>query len=99
MDYVYRRINDTADAVQRELAQVKLRHSNGIYPISDRQVESEDLSLRVASHLEDALLTIRLAAIYAERVEWLTSGDDGEQSFCERLERQLSEAKLTGGVE
>lgn len=63
-----------------------------------KQIKSADLSLRVINYLEDALLTMRLAAIYAERVEWLTSGDDGEQSFCERLEEQLAEAKRTGGV-
>lgn len=77
------------------------KDSNGnrkFWKIADKQIESEDLSLRVISHLEDALLAMRLAAIYAERVEWLTSGDDGEQSFCERLEEQLAEAKRTGGV-
>ncbi len=61
--------------------------------------ESKELSVRTIKHLEDALLTMRRAAIYAERVEWLTSDDDDEQSFCERLEKQLSESEKTGGVE
>ena len=60
---------------------------------------SRELSERTIKHLSDALITMRRAAIYAERVEWLTSDDDDEQSFCERLEKQLSEAEKTGGVE
>lgn len=78
-----------------------VKDSNGkrkFRKIADKNIESADLSLRVIKHLEDALLAMRLAAIYAERVEWLTSGDDGEQSFCERLEEQIAEAKRTGGV-
>lgn len=59
---------------------------------------SRELSERTIKHLSDALITMRRAAIYAERVEWLTSDDDDAQSFCERLEKQLSEAEKTGGV-
>ncbi len=61
--------------------------------------DSRELSERTIKHLSDALITMRRAAIYAERVEWLTSGDDSEQSFCERLEDQLSKVEKTGGVE
>lgn len=129
MEYVYSRINEAANAVQRELAQAKLRHSNGIYPtettgykkhylkgadgkfIKDAKGKcrfllvatghrtSPKLSERTIRHLENALITMRMASIYAERVEWLTSGDDDSQSFCERLEEQLENAKKTGGIE
>lgn len=34
---------------------------------------------------------IRKAAVYAQRIDWLLSGDDGEESFHERLKEELDE--------
>ena len=38
---------------------------------------------------KDAVKTLRKAAIYAQRIDWLLSGDDGEESLKERLEEEL----------
>jgi hypothetical protein len=32
---------------------------------------------------------LRLAGIYAQRIDWLVSGDDGEAAFLQRLEEDL----------
>ena len=32
-----------------------------------------------------------MAAIYAQRIDWLLSGDDGEESFKRRLKEELDE--------
>ena len=34
---------------------------------------------------------LRKAYIYAQRIDWLLSGDDGEESFHERLKEELEE--------
>ena len=34
---------------------------------------------------------LRKAQIYAQRIDWLISGDDGEESFRERLKEELDE--------
>lgn len=34
---------------------------------------------------------LRLAYIYAQRIDWLLSGDDGEDSFRKRLKEELGE--------
>lgn len=34
---------------------------------------------------------LRIAAIYLERVDWLLSSDDSEESFRERLKEQLAQ--------
>lgn len=34
---------------------------------------------------------LRLAYIYAQRIDWLISGDDGEDSFRTRLKQELNE--------
>lgn len=37
---------------------------------------------------------LRKAAIYAQRIDWLLSSDDGEESFLERLNEDLKESGL-----
>ncbi len=40
---------------------------------------------------KDAVKILRKAAIYAQRIDWLLSGDDDEKSLKERLEEELKE--------
>lgn len=51
-----------------------------IYP-----VESEEVQER----MRHAIRALKIAKIYAQRVDWYLSGDDGEESFLERLDREL----------
>lgn len=43
--------------------------------------------------MKRAVYVLRLAHIYAQRVDWMLSGDDGEDSLVERLEEELKELK------
>lgn len=36
-----------------------------------------------------SLLHLKKAIIYAQRIDWLVSGDDGEESFHERLKSDM----------
>ena len=38
---------------------------------------------------KEAIKILRTAEIYAHRVDWLLSGDDGEKSFLKRLKEDL----------
>lgn len=40
---------------------------------------------------QNAVNYLKLAQIYSHRVEWLFSGDDGEDSFIKRLKEEISE--------
>ena len=40
--------------------------------------------------MREAIKQLKIAAVYAQRVDWLLSGDDGEESFIERLEENLN---------
>ena len=40
---------------------------------------------------KDAVKILRKAAIYANRIDWFLSGDDGEDNLKERLEEELKE--------
>ena len=45
----------------------------------------------VLRRMEEAVYALRRAAIYAQRTDYLISGDDGEELFMERLKKELAE--------
>ena len=45
------------------------------------------------NEFETARKVLKLAYVYAQRIDWLLSGDDGEDSFHIRLQAQLGELK------
>lgn len=46
-------------------------------------------SPEIIKRFEDAVVHLRKAQIYAQRIDWLVSGDDGENSFMVRLDEEL----------
>jgi len=46
---------------------------------------------KVQEKLREAIKALETANIYAQCVDWLLSGDDGEETFLERLENELKE--------
>lgn len=51
----------------------------------------EDLAKVTLDKMEEGLEILQKAKIYAQRIEWLISGDDSEESFHRRLEEDLKE--------
>ena len=45
----------------------------------------------VIEKMKEAVKTLHIAQEYAQRVDWLLSGDDGEESFLSRLEENLKQ--------
>lgn len=45
----------------------------------------------ILEEFKKGLKILKTAAIYAQRIDWLLSGDDGEESFKERLKEELDE--------
>jgi len=45
------------------------------------------------AQFEKAVKALKLAYVYAQRIDWLLSGDDGEDSFHIRLQAQIGELK------
>lgn len=48
-----------------------------------------DYSEETITRFKEAVLFLEVAAIYAQRVDWLVSGDDSEESFRKRLSADL----------
>jgi hypothetical protein len=45
----------------------------------------------VIEKFKEGVKALRIAQIYAQRIDWLLSGDDGEESFLRRLKEELNE--------
>ena len=50
-------------------------------------------SKEVQEKMREAIKALRVSYIYAQRVDWYLSGDDGEESFLSRLEQELKEVE------
>lgn len=47
----------------------------------------------VIEEFKKGLTSLQIAYVYAQRIDWLVSGDDGEETFIERLNDDLSKLK------
>lgn len=45
----------------------------------------------VIEKFKESVVILRKAAIYAHRIDYLLSGDDGEESFLKRLQEELEQ--------
>jgi hypothetical protein len=45
----------------------------------------------VIEEFKKGLSYLKIACVYAQRIDWLVSGDDGEESFFKRLEEELND--------
>jgi hypothetical protein len=48
-----------------------------------------EYSPEVLKEFKTAVLLLTKAAIYAQRIDWYLSGDDGKESFLRRLDEEL----------
>ena len=46
--------------------------------------------LQTIEEFKKAVKALRIAQVYTHRIDWLVSGDDGEDSFHSRLAKDLS---------
>jgi hypothetical protein len=57
----------------------------------DEDATYEEYSEETIKEFQNAVKYLLIAKEYAQRVDWLLSGDDGEDSFHERLKEDLNE--------
>lgn len=51
---------------------------------------------QVIEKFKEAVVLLRKAEVYAQRIDWLLSGDDGEESFLKRLQEELEVVEQVG---
>ena len=52
-----------------------------------------DYGLLTLAEFHRAIRILRMAEVYAQRIDWLVSGDDSEKSFHRRLAEDLEKIK------
>lgn len=77
-DYQQFQIGQLADQLQEEITNC---------------AEDRSVSEKTVMEMRTGLRYLRLAYIYAQRIDWFLSGDDGEETFHKRLKTDLE--KLT----
>lgn len=83
-DYIQYRISQAADEVNQYIRRCESdeRDEYGYKP---------EYSPETLQKFRECELTLRKASVMLHRVDYLASGDDGEDSFHSRLDKELSE--------
>jgi hypothetical protein len=81
-DYKQYQIEDIADEIE-ELIEDNL--------FKDEYGYCRNYSAETLDRFVEAVKALRIAEVYATRVDWLVSGDDGEDTFHQRLRADLRE--------
>ncbi len=53
-----------------------------------------EFSEETLNRFAEGLAILKMAYIYAQRIDWLLSGDDGEEYFHRRLLQDIEESKI-----
>jgi hypothetical protein len=96
-EYKQYQIREIADSIERELNnQGKLKSKEDLWNDEvyyKKYPEEKQYSIypkEVQEKFKEALKALRIAEIYAHRVDWFLSGDDGEDVFIQRLSEELA---------
>ena len=104
-EYAQYHINDIANAIEEYINGYSLDEEDINDYIKSRWLEDKekeyirknkhtkpnpfDYNKETIKELKKGLAILRKAYIYAQRIDWLLSGDDGEESFHKRLKEDL----------
>ena len=105
-EYQQHRINVIIESIQeeidkngREKTKEELREWGGYDPEYYEKYPDEkyyhEYSADVINEFKIGVEKLKEAYIYAQRIDWLLSGDDGEESFLKRLKEELNKLKNT----
>jgi hypothetical protein len=76
-EYKQNNINYIADQIEEVVLKNSKKKIDNKYPEE------------VIEKFKEGIDILRKAAIYAQRIDWLLSGDDREETFLERLKKDL----------
>jgi hypothetical protein len=85
-DYQQYRLSDIADSIECVI-NANLDDAN----VNDVDEWVQSYSKETIAEFKTAVDLLRRAQCYAQRIDWLVSGDDGENTFHERLKEDIAE--------
>jgi hypothetical protein len=83
-DYGYFRLHETIEAIEDLIAK------NDVEQMNDWGEKIEPYSKETIGRFKEAIRALKRAYVYAQRIDWLVSGDDDEKMFHERLPEDLA---------
>jgi hypothetical protein len=96
-DYAQYRINDIVNKIEEIIASNNLEIAEGNKPKDDWGFDEQsdyEYPPHIIEEFKNAVKYLKIAQVYAQRVDWLVSGDDGEESFMKRLDEDLNKLNL-----
>lgn len=90
-DYNQYRIGQIADEVEQL---IEINGKKREYRESWDDEYHYEYPPEVIEKFKEGLDILRKAEVYAQRIDWLVSGDDGNDSFLRRLKEDLEKLKL-----
>ena len=83
-DYGYFRLHETIEAIEDLIAK------NDVEQMNDWGEKIDPYSKETIGRFKEAIRALKRAYVYAQRIDWLVSGDDDEKTFHERLPEDLA---------
>ena len=100
-EYQQYHIEEIADSIEQEIIEagreipqeiwVKNHWYGSSYDDTDRTYPTYER--KTIDIMKRAVYVLRMAYIYAKRVDWMLSGDDSEDTLVKRLDKELKELK------
>ena len=89
---IYEKIQQTLDKQGKEKSKEDLIYFDEEY-LKKYPEEKFEYTYRedIQQIFKDAIKALKIAEIYAQRIDWYLSGDDDEESFTERLNEELKD--------
>ncbi len=87
LNYIKYYISATIDIIEQEI------RNNNVEPRKEDYFEPNNFSEETIAEFKTGINLLKKAQIYAQRIEWLLSGDDSEDAFHKRLSEDLSKMK------
>jgi len=89
--HIWQEIQNILDKHGDKLPEDELCGSEDFYNEYPEEKFYPTYSQEVRGVFIDAINILKRAEIYAQRIDWFLSGDDGEESFLKRLKEELNE--------
>jgi hypothetical protein len=84
-DYGQYQISTIAETVESLILK-----NNSVEPDEFGNFEGRHFSPETIEEFKKGLKLLKQAYVYAQRIDWLVSGDDSEDTFLQRLQTDLS---------
>lgn len=93
-DYLQFRISEIVDRIERVMAKNVDSESEAARRLDEEGEWHYAFSEETLNQFRNGIATLNQAFVYAHRIDWLLSGDDGEEEFHARLQQELSRLAL-----